>query len=108
MVTTIIFVSAAANATFGSAGLVLAAATAGAADSHSPAISVASIVAAGNLSAGEAVLPILAAFTTNAVSKVGLARWKGGRGFGLQIAAAQACIVGAAWAAWAVPLVIGR
>ena len=108
VVTTIIFVSAAANATFGSAGLVLAAATAGAADTHSPAISVASIVAAGNLSAGDAVLPILAAFTTNAVSKVGLALWKGGRRFGLQIAVAQACIVGAAWAAWAVPFLLRR
>ena len=107
-VTAIIFLGAAANATLGSSGLVLAAGLAGAVDTHAAAISVGSIVAAGNLGARDAVVPILAAMTANGASKCVLAFWSGGRQFGPQIAVGQAAMLGAAWAAWAAPGLTAR
>jgi uncharacterized membrane protein (DUF4010 family) len=108
VVTTIIFVSAAANEVLGTSGLVVATALAGAADAHAAAISVGSIVAAGNLAPADAVVPILVAFTANAASKCAVAFWNGGRRFGVEITVGQAAMLAAAWGAWAVPALNGR
>ena len=73
--------SAALREWFGETGIVVAAALAGFVDTHSAAISVASLVAAGKMSAADAVFPILAGLSTNTISKIFLAGVSGGRFF---------------------------
>jgi hypothetical protein len=58
-VSSILVASAAVNQWLGSAGLAVAAGLAGFADTHSAAISVASLVATQKITASDAVLPIL-------------------------------------------------
>jgi uncharacterized membrane protein (DUF4010 family) len=79
------FMLAALNAWLGSRGVFVAAAVAGFADAHSPAVSVASLVASGKLGVEDAVVPILAAFSTNTVTKVAVAVISGGKQFALQV-----------------------
>ena len=69
----ILVVSAALQAWLGEAGIVIAAGVAGFADAHSSAVSAASLVAAQKMPAAQAVYPVLAAFTTNTVTKIVLA-----------------------------------
>ena len=80
-----LFLSAALNAWLGKAGVLAAAAVAGFADTHSAAVSVASLVAAGKFTAREAVLPILAGLTTNTITKTVVAISSGGRRYAMQI-----------------------
>lgn len=82
MLAVILFGSAALQHYFGAGGTLLAAAAAGFADTHAPAISVASLTH-GDASA--AMVPILAAFTTNSVSKAVFAWVGGGAGFALRV-----------------------
>jgi uncharacterized membrane protein (DUF4010 family) len=101
-VTVILFLSAALNDWLGSSGVVISAALAGFADTHAAAIGVASLVATGQIEAGDAVVPILAAFTTNSVTKMVLAVATGGRRFALDVwpgvfAAAALAWVGVVW-----------
>lgn len=72
-VSSFMLLAAALNQWLGSEGVIVAAAIAGFADTHSAAVAVASLVAAGKLSANEAVLPILAGLTTNTITKAVLA-----------------------------------
>ncbi|HEX7614048.1 MAG TPA: MgtC/SapB family protein [Thermoanaerobaculia bacterium] len=97
-VSAILLASAAVNQMLGPKGLLVAAGLAGFADTHAPAISVASLVAAGKVQAGDAVLPILLAMTTNTVSKIVLAAMAGGRRFALQVVPGLLLVIGAAWA----------
>ncbi len=97
-VSVILLVSAAVNAALGSRGLLVATGLAGFADTHSPAISVASLVAAGKLGVEDAVTPILAALSTNTISKIVLAAATGGRRFALQVVPGLLLVIGAAWA----------
>ena len=83
---------------FGEKGVIFAAAIAGFADTHSAAISVASLVAAGKLQASDAVLPILAGLTTNSISKILLAVASGGRSFALRVIPGLIIVALAAWA----------
>ncbi|AOF83783.1 mgtC family protein [Methyloversatilis sp. RAC08] len=85
---------------FGSAGLNAAVALAGFADAHSSAAAVAALHASGKIDAVHAVLPILIAFTTNAVSKIIVAATAGDRAFAGQVAPGVLLSVGAAWAVW--------
>jgi len=85
---------------FGSAGLNAAVALAGFADAHSSAAAVAALHASGKIDAVHAVLPILIAFTTNAVSKIIIAVTAGDRAFAGQVAPGVLLSVGAAWAVW--------
>ena len=89
--------SAALDAKFGRAGVIAAAAAAGFADTHSAAVSVASLVASGKLSAQESALPILAGLTTNTVTKMVVAISIGGRRFALQIIPGLILVVLGAW-----------
>jgi uncharacterized membrane protein (DUF4010 family) len=91
--------SAALDAKFGQTGVLAAAAVAGFADSHAPAVSVASMVSAGKLSPDGSILPILAALTTNTFTKVIVAVSSGGRRFGLQIIPGLILVIVAAWLA---------
>lgn len=97
--------SAALRVWFGEAGVVVAAGLAGFADTHAPAISIASLVAAARMSPAEAVIPILVGFTTNTVTKVAFAWAAGGRQFAVRVVPGLLLVVAAAWlgvlAAWA-------
>jgi len=84
---------------FGRTGLTLGVAVAGLADAHAAAASVASLVASGKVSAQEAVVPILAAFSTNAISKAILAFSSGGARFAAPIVGGLALQLASAWVA---------
>jgi uncharacterized membrane protein (DUF4010 family) len=92
-----LFVSAALNAWMGGRGVIVAAAGAGFADTHSPAVSVASLVSAGSLGVSDAVFPVLAALTTNTITKVVLAITSGGRRFALHVVPGLLLVIASAW-----------
>jgi uncharacterized membrane protein (DUF4010 family) len=92
---------------FGENGVILAAAFAGFADTHSAAISVASLVASGKLTPPEAVLPILAGLSTNTLSKVILAVSSGGLSFALRVIPGLILVAVAAWAGAFYSLIAG-
>ena len=92
--------SAALKAWFGQAGLVVASAVAGMADVHASTISVASLAGAGKLSAESAVIPILVAFSVNAVSKAVMAVISGGKDFSRQVILGLVMQVSATWLGW--------
>jgi uncharacterized membrane protein (DUF4010 family) len=83
---------------FGENGVIFAAAIAGFADTHSAAISVASLVASGKLTAPDAVLPILAGLSTNTISKIALAASSGRLSFALRVIPGLIIVALAAWA----------
>jgi uncharacterized membrane protein (DUF4010 family) len=89
--------SAALQEWFGENGIILAAALAGFVDTHSAAISVASLVASGKMSAADAVLPIMAGLSTNTLSKLVLAGTSGGRSFAVRVIPGLILVVMAAW-----------
>ena len=97
-VSAILLTSAAVTRWLGSAGLAVATGIAGFADTHSAAISVASLVSAEKIAPSEAVLPILIGLTTNTITKAVVAMTTGGRGFGLQIIPGLLLVILAAWA----------
>lgn len=101
-VTTILLVSATLNDWLGDAGLTLSTAVAGFADTHSAAISVAALVASGNVAPDDAVVPILAGLTTNSVTKAVLALTSGGRPFARELWPGIVLVAGAAWAGTAI------
>ena len=94
----ILIASAALREWFGETGIVVAAALAGFVDTHSAAISVASLVASGKMSAADAVLPILAGLSTNTISKIFIAGFSGGRSFALRVIPGLIFVALAAWA----------
>ena len=90
--------SAALREWFGETGVIVAAAAAGFVDTHSAAIAIASLVASGKMTAADAVFPILAAFSTNTISKMIFA-WSGGSStFALRLIPGLILVAGAAWA----------
>jgi uncharacterized membrane protein (DUF4010 family) len=96
-----LFVSGALNAWLGKRGVAIGAALAGFADVHSVAVSVSSLVAAGKLGAGDAVLPVLAALTTNTITKMIVAAVSGKRRFALQVVPGLALFLAIGWlGAW--------
>lgn len=101
-VSAILLASAAVNHWLGSTGLVIAAGLAGFADTHSAAISVASLSAAGKITASDAALPILVGLTTNTVTKAVVALTTGGRAFALRIIPGLVLVIVAAWVGWLV------
>ena len=92
--------SAALKAWFGQAGLVVASGVAGVADVHAAAISVASLAASSKLGPESAVIPILVAFSINAVSKAVMAIVSGGRDFSSQVILGLIAQVTAVWVGW--------
>lgn len=89
--------SAIVNRWLGSTGLIVAAGLAGFADTHSAAISVASLAAAGKISAREAILPILAAMSTNTLTKMVVSTTAGGRAFSLRVIPGLLLVLGGLW-----------
>jgi len=84
---------------YGAGGAGLAAALAGFADAHSAAAAVAALQAGGRIATEQAVLPILAGFSTNALSKLVVAFTAGDRAFAAQVVPGVLLSVGAAWLA---------
>lgn len=96
-VSIVMLLAAALQQWLGKEGVIAAAAIAGFADTHSAAVAVASLVAAGKLSANEAVLPILASLTTNTITKVVLAVLSGNWRFVSAIIPGLILVILAAW-----------
>ena len=94
-------ISALIHRYLGERGLVLASMAGGFADAHAAAIGVASLVASGKLSVEDAVVPILAALSSNTLTKVVLAVTAGGRAYALQIIPGLLAVIAAAWAGFA-------
>jgi uncharacterized membrane protein (DUF4010 family) len=93
----VLLAAAALRAWFGEAGAILAAALAGFVDTHASAISIAALVASGKLSPDAAVIPILAGFSTNSVTKVILASTAGGPAFARRVVPGVLLVGAAAW-----------
>lgn len=84
----------------GQAGLLIATGTAGLADSHAPAISVASMVNTGKLDPDAAALPILVAVSTNAISKLIMAIVSGDKDFAWKVIPGLALQILMIWIGW--------
>ncbi|MBN9089982.1 MAG: MgtC/SapB family protein [Reyranella sp.] len=95
--TVILVASAALQAWLGETGVVIATAVAGFADTHSAAASTAQLASAQRITAEQAVLPVLAAFSTNTVTKIVLA-FTGDRTFALSVVPGLLLVAAAAWA----------
>ena len=93
----ILIASAALREWFGETGIIVVATLAGFVDTHSAAVSVASLVASGKMSAADAVFPILAGLSTNTISKMFLAGISGGRSFALLVIPGLIVVALAAW-----------
>lgn len=93
----ILLVAAAAQDWFGETGVLIAAAIGGLADTHSAAVSIASLVGDKRIAAPMAIVPILAALTTNALTKAAFAITTGGRTFALYVIPGLILMAAAAW-----------
>jgi uncharacterized membrane protein (DUF4010 family) len=96
-ITVVLFVSAALNDWLGRSGVTISAAAAGFADAHSPMVGVTSLVSGGRLAASDGALAIMAAFTTNSVTKCVLAYTAGGRIFARDLIPGVLAVLAAAW-----------
>jgi uncharacterized membrane protein (DUF4010 family) len=94
----VLMVAAALADALGDGGLLLATTIAGFVDTHAAAISVASLVTAGRLQPGDAVLPIIGGLSTNTVTKVVLAITSGGSRFSWRVVPGLIAVIVAAWA----------
>ena len=90
----------------GEVGVVVGAALAGIVDTHAASISVASLVASEKLTAQGAVVPILAAMSCNAGSKIVVSLSAGSRGFALRIIPGLVLSTVAAWATFIPTLIV--
>ena len=96
----VLIISSALKDQFGQVGLVIASGIAGFADAHAPTIAVASQAAAGKLALENVAIPILVAFSTNALAKVLVAITIGWTAFSMQIFFGLALQVAAVWLGW--------
>jgi uncharacterized membrane protein (DUF4010 family) len=94
----ILVASAALQDLFGENGIIIAAALAGFVDTHSAAISIASLVVSGKITAKDAILPILAGLSTNTISKMMFAGTSGGWSFAVRVIPGLIIVALAAWA----------
>ncbi|MDE2239303.1 MAG: MgtC/SapB family protein [Rhodospirillales bacterium] len=99
MVAVMLVVSAALRHWLGESGITAGSIVAGFADAHAPAISIAALVNSGKMPPQDAVVPILAAVTSNSVAKIAMSVGAGSRAFVLRITPG---IVGSMAAAWAI------
>lgn len=93
----IMLISAAMSAWYGTAGVKIAAAIAGFADTHAPAISAGQLVNANKMLPDAAVTAILLAMTTNTFSKAIVAYTSGGVDFAVRVIPGLIAVIAAAW-----------
>lgn len=98
----VLLLSAAMREWFGETGAIAAGAMAGFADTHASAISVASLVANNRMAAADSVIPILAGFSTNTITKVIVAWAAGGRAFAVRVIPGVLLVAAGAWVGWLV------
>lgn len=101
LVSAVLVLAGVLNEALGTKGVVIGAAIAGFADSQSAAVSASSLVASGKISASAAAIPVLAALTTNTVSKAVVAYVLGKRRYAIDVWLGLALMIGAAWAGFA-------
>jgi uncharacterized membrane protein (DUF4010 family) len=99
MMAAMVVVAAAIRHWLGNTGLVVGAAVGGIVDTHAAAMSIAALVAAGQLQPAESVVPILVAMTANATMKIAMAATAGGTRFALGIGIGITLSMAAAWGA---------
>lgn len=99
----VLVLSAGLREAFGEIGLIVSAAVAGLADTHSPAIAAATLAASGKINSADAVAPVLAALSTNTVSKIIVGWVSGGRSFALRLIPGLVLVIAAAWAGVVIP-----
>jgi len=100
IVSVMLIAISALRAWFGEIGLISAAAIGGALDLHAASIAVAAQVASGEISAAQAVVPILVASVSSTVAKILFSAAVGGRAFSLRVIPGLVLIVAAAWAGY--------
>jgi uncharacterized membrane protein (DUF4010 family) len=91
----------------GDAGVLAGAAAGALADAHASVATLANLHADGRLPLAPAVLGVLLAVTTNALSRAGVAVAAGGGGYGTRVGLSLAASTAAAWAAWAATAAVG-
>jgi len=96
----VLFAAAAVQQQWGGTGLLPAVAVAGFADAHAAAISAASLVAAGKIAPADAALPILAALSTNTVTKAVVALTTGRGRFAAQTIPGLLLVILAVWSGY--------
>jgi uncharacterized membrane protein (DUF4010 family) len=96
-ITAVTFVSAAASEVAGDSGVQLAALLGGFADTHAAGIGVASVFVTGKLPASAATVAVLAAISSNTVSKIVFAYLGGGLRYALPVATGLAAVLAAVW-----------
>jgi uncharacterized membrane protein (DUF4010 family) len=92
-------VAAALKSQLGEAGIVAGAGVAGFIDTHSAAISIASLTTSGSMQPKEAVLPILVAMSSNAIAKGVMAFSAGSHAYALRIIPGLILSMAASWTA---------
>lgn len=102
----IMLASTAVQQEFGKTAMIAAAALAGLVNTQSAAISVALMVGSGQIAPQDAVLPILAAISTNTGMRVALAATLGGAGFAGRVIPGLLLGLAATWAAVFLPVTI--
>lgn len=100
-VTAILFLAAGIEELLGESGLMLATGLAGFVDTHSAALSAASLVAAGKVDASAVVAPVLLGLTANSLVKLGVAYTQGGPAFARLVGAGLLVMMAMAWGAFA-------
>ena len=85
---------------FGASAALTGATIAGFVDVHAAVASVCAMVERGSMSATQASLPILWAFTANTVSKLAAAWFAGGGGFALRVLPGLAGLLAVLWGSW--------
>jgi uncharacterized membrane protein (DUF4010 family) len=88
------------NEWFGGSGVTATAAVAGLGNVDPAAISAATLVSAGKITATDAVFPILVAFSTNTITKAVLCLSTGSHGFALRVIPGLILVAMAAWGGW--------
>lgn len=99
LVTAVMLVTRFVRSRFGEVGTVMASGLAGLADAHASAASAASLFAGGAISERAAAIAVLAALSTNTVTKLVLAFASGTRTYGARVAVGLVAMMATAWAA---------
>ncbi len=82
---------------FGQGGVLFSAAATGLVDAHATSVSIATLIATGNVAAGPGALAILIGLTTNMAIKIPAAFALGPRMFGVQVSAGLALLLIGLW-----------
>jgi len=98
MIGVVLVVSGWLGDAFGQAGVTLTAAVAGFADTHAVTVSVGEMAANGSVGLGAAKLAVLAAFTTNTLTKMALSITAGGGDYARRMLPGLSLMLVGAWA----------